>query len=246
MKKSLLILPLAAALLSGCLPGKKSSSSSKTGPDTPSVDPTEVDLGPDEYQGYRRVMSAPVDGKEYIMGMYQATLQKDMFYNGGHHTDSAGEYPFYLSCTEDVTKAAKIKIEYTDDTHFTMKDVGGGEKTIYTNQYLRVYQSEKGSGTSATKITSLSFYDGTEAGAKVDPGNPDHEVEYSNDEFYFIQSYNHGGEVHTIKSFAADLASDGYAAQPIVLGTYDEYISIGAVTPNHLGTNFLTFLWEKI
>ena len=180
------------------------------------------------------------------MGMYQAGLSKNMFYNGGPHSDANGEYPFYLSCTEDVTKATKIKIEYTDDTHFTMKDNGGGEKTRYTGKYLRVYESQKGTGASSSKITSLSFYDGTEAGAKEDPGNADHEVVYSNDQFYFIESYNYGGEVHQIKSFAADLASDGYASQPIVLGTYDEYISIGAVTPNHLGTNYLTFLWEKI
>lgn len=243
MRKSLLILPLAALALSACLPGGKKSSGTTSGnPTGPNVDSDTVDLGPSEYQGYRRLEKAPEDGKEYIMGMYQAGLSKNMFYNGGPHADDKGEYPFYLSCTEDVTKATKILIDYTDDTHFTMKDNGGGEKTRYTNQYLRVYESQKDSG----KITSLSFYDGTEAGAKVDPGNPDHEVVYSNDQFYFIKSYNHGGEVHSINSFAADLASDGYASQPIVLGTYDEYISIGAVTPNHLGTNYLTFLWEKI
>ena len=108
MKKSLLILPIAVALLSGCLPSKKSSS---TGPSTPSVDDGEIDLGPSEYQGYKRVTTAPVDGKEYIMGMYQSALGQNLFYNGGPHTDSKGEYPFYLSCTEDVSKATKIKID---------------------------------------------------------------------------------------------------------------------------------------
>lgn len=244
MKKSLIILPIALLALSACLPskGNKSSSSKTSGnPTGPNVDDTTVDLGPEEYQGYKRLMSAPEDGKTYIMGMYQSTLQKNMFYNGGPHSDDNGEYPFYLSCTEDTSKATKVKVEYTDTKHFTIKDVGGGEKTRYTNQFLRVYESLKGSD---TKITSLSFYDGSPEGAKEDPGNPSHEVEYSNDEFYFLSTYSYGGEQITINTFASDLASQGYAAQPVILGTYDEYISIGAITPNHFATNYMTFLWE--
>ena len=243
MKKSLIILPIAVLALSACLPAKggKTSSSKTSGSGGPTVDDTTVDLGPEEYQGYKRLMAAPENGKTYILGMYQANLSKNLFYNGGPHSDANGEYPFYLSCTEDTTKATKVKVEYTDTEHFTIKDIGGGEKTRYTNQYLRVYESLKGSD---SKITSLSFYDGSPDGAKVDPGNPDHEVEYSNDQFYFLKSYNYGGEVISINTIAADLASQGYAAQPIILGTYDEYISIGAVTPNHFGTNYMTFLWE--
>ena len=235
MKKSLFILPLAAAVLGGCLPGGKSGGPTVTGD-------TGVDLGPSEYQGYRRVEKAPTDGKEYIMGMYQANRGENMFYNGGPHTDQGKEYPFYLSCTTDVSKATKIKIKYTDSTHFTMQDVGGGELSRYKDQYLRVYESLKDTG----NITSLSFFDGTEEGAKVDPGNEDHVVTYSNDQFYFAQTANHGGETFTLNTFVADLGSEKYSPQPVALGTYDEYISIGAVTPNHFGTNYLTFLWEKI
>lgn len=239
MKKSLFILPLAAAVLGGCLPGGKKTDTS--GGPTVTGD-TGVDLGPSEYQGYRRVQAAPTDGKEYIMGMYQANRGENMFYNGGPHTDANGEYPFYLSCTTDVSKATKIKIKYTDDKHFTMQDVGGGELSRYKDQYLRVYESLKDTG----NITSLSFFDGTEEGAKVDPGNPSHVVTHSNDQFEFVESYNHGGEVHTLNTFGSWLATEGYAAQPVVFGTYNDYISIGAVTPNHFGTNYLTFLWEKI
>lgn len=238
MKKRLFLLPLLAITLSACMP-------SGGGTDGPSVDGggEGIDLGPAEYQGYKRVTKAPEAGKEYLIGMYQATLQKNMFYNGGCHTDSAGSYPFYLSCTEDVSKAAHVKVTYeSDNKHFKIQDVGGGEKSLYTNQYLRVYEGLKKDG---TLITSLSFYDGTAAGAAKDPDNDSHTVTHSEDKFYFLDKYDYRGESTTLNTFAADLETEGYNAQPVILGTYDEYISIGAITPNHFATNFLTFLWEK-
>ena len=235
MKKSLFILPLMAIALSGCMP----SGGGSTGPE---IDSGDIDLGPAEYQGYKRVTTAPVEGKEYLIGMYQATLQENMFYNGGCHTDSNGSYPFYLSCTTDVSKATKVKVTYSGDK-FRIQDIGGGEKSLYKNQYLRVYEGLKKDN--ETLITSLSFYDGTEAGAKVDPDNASHEVKYSNDLFYFLPEYEYKGEKTTLNTFAADLDSDSFATQPVILGTYGDYISIGAITPNHFATNFLTFLWEK-
>ena len=126
-----------------------------------------------------------------------------------------------------------------------MKDNGGGELTRYTGQYLRVYESQKGTGSSATYITSLSFYDGTEEGAKYDPGNEDHEVTRSNDKFHFIESYQGEDGTITLNTFASEVACGGYGEQEVIFGTYDEYISIGAVTPNHFATNYITFLWEK-
>ncbi len=238
MKKSLLILPLTALILAGCTTGGKggskkkksssgaeiSSTSRKSGPVGPSAESaTSVNPGPDTYQGYKKVLTAPENDKEYIYGIYQANLDKMIFLNGDHHRDDKGEYPYYLTTSGDPTKAVKIQCHYTDATHFTIKIVGGGEYQTHDGQYLSVYEGQKSDG---TKVTSLQ--------ASATQGS-----------WYFLESYEYKSETFTVKTNVMDLASEGYASQPVTMATYEEYETFSACTPNHFADNFISHLWEK-
>ena len=223
MKKSLLLLPLAASLLAGCMPGGGGKKSSGGG-GQPSVAPGgEVTLGPEEYQGYRRVMTAPENDKEYIYGIYQCNLQKNIFMNGHHHTDDQGEYPYYLTTTTEVSKAVKIKCHYVDTTHFTIQITGGGEFKTYDGKYLELYEGEKDDG---TKIISLRAGD-------------------NQAKWYFMESYTYGADTTEIKTNVMDVEETGYGAQPCSMGTYEEYETFSATTPNRFAGNFISHLWEK-
>lgn len=224
MKKSLLLLPFAASLLAGCMPGGGGKKSSGGG--QPSVAPGgEVNLGPEEYQGYRRVMTAPVNDKEYIYGIYQCNTEKNIFMNGHHHEDEKGKYEWYLTTTTDVNKAVKIKCHYVDDTHFTIQITGGGEYKTYDGKYLELYESEKAED--QTKIISLRAGD-------------------NQAKWYFMDSYTKNDETTTIKTNVMDVEETGYGAQPCSMGTYEEYETFSATTPNRFPTNFISHLWEKI
>ena len=253
MNKKLVLLPFAALLLSGCLPGGNSGSSvpastsaSKTGttrtaPSTPTVPgPTSVDPGPSEYQGYSKVTTKPVDQKEYILGYYQANLKKNCFINGHHHTDDKGEYPYYLTTTEDVTKAVRVRVAYeANNTDFKIMNVGGGEFSTYDGKYLRIYEGQKEGG---SKVTSLGFYD--PAHPEVDPTNPSHNVTHTTDLFQFYGDYSYGGVSFTVNTLAAMFNDGVHDPQAVFVGTYEQYTTLSATTPNRLSSNFVAYLWE--
>ena len=253
MKKIILILPLATAILSGCLPAKKSSSktsgqtqTSQTGPTTPSTPGSSIDPGPSEYQGYRKVTTAPVDGKQYLLGLYQSNLKENLFFNGHHHTDSGKDYPFYLSMSTEVSKACKVLVTYTDDTHFTIKNMGGGEHTTYDGKYLRVYEGLNSK--TGQPCASISMYD--PAHPEVDPGDPSHTVTHSNDEFYFLDTYTETYQAktntYTLNTYVADLTYGSYTDEVVATGTNQQYENLESVTSNFFGTNFFAYFWEQI
>lgn len=237
MKKSLLILPLTALILAGCTTGgsgggkkKKSSSttiastSKKSGPAGPSAESaTSVNPGPDTYQGYKKVLTAPVNDKDYIYGIYQANLDKMIFLNGDHHRDEKGEYPYYLTTSGDPTKAVTIRCHYVDTTHFTIQIIGNGEYHTHDGQYLSVYEGQKSDG---TKVTSLQASD-------------------TQGQWYFLQSYEHKSTTYVLNTNVMDLASEGFAEQPVTMATYEEFETFSACTPNHFADNFISHLWEK-
>lgn len=253
MNKKLVLLPFAALLLSGCLPGQGSSSSQapasssattgtpRTAPSAPTVPgPTTVEPGPSEYQGYSKVTTKPVDQKEYILGYYQANLKKNCFINGHHHVDDKGEYPYYLTTTEDVTKAVRVRIAYeANGTDFKIMNVGGGEYDTYNGKYLRIYEGQKEGG---SKVTSLGFYD--PAHPEIDPTNPSHTVTHTTDSFQFYGDYSYGGVSFTVNTIAAMFNDGTHDPQAVFVGTYEQYTSLSAVTPNRLGSNFIAYLWE--
>ena len=246
MKKSLLILPIAALILSGCnlmsggsSGGKKKKSTSDepsgdvstttgqtpTGPVGPSVAPTSgTPQGDVEHDGYRRVDTAPVNDKEYIYGIYQGNLDEYIFLEGDHHRDENGEYPFYLTTTKDVTKAVKIQCHYVDETHFTIQIKSGSKNPDYDGKYLEIYEGTKSDG---SKITSLR-------------------ADTNLAQWEFMESYKKGAETYQLKTNVMTIQSAGYEPQPVTMATYEEYETFSACTPNHFADNFLAHLWEPI
>ena len=236
MKKSLIILPLAALILAGCNltsgGGKKKKSSTDTqttttggGPVGPSVQPTTgTPQGDTEHDGYRRVDTAPVNDKDYIYGIYQGNLDEYIFLNGDHHRDENGEYPFYLTTTKNVAEAVKIHCHYVDDTHFTIQIVSGSVNPEYNGKYLEIYEGEKSDG---SKVTSLRAST-TEA------------------QWEFMESYTKGAETFNLHTNVQVFQGAGYSPQPVTMATYEEYETFSACTPNHFADNFLSHLWEPI
>lgn len=254
MKKSLLFVPIALIALSACTisgggGGKKRKSSSEpastattTNPTDPTTVPTTtaspteppsksiptvtaVPVGPDEYQGYRKILTTPENDKTYIYGIYQANNDKCIFLNGYHHVDEKGEYPYYLTTTDDVSKAVKIRCHYANETHFSIQIIGGGEFDYYDGKYLEVYEGEKADG---TKITSLRAADNSAAN------------------WYFLPSYTRNGVTTILNTNCMNLQSEGYNEQPVTMATYDSYETFSACTPNHFEDNFISHLWEAI
>ena len=235
MKKSLIILPLFALSLAACTTSgggskkKKSSTptSSKSGPTAQSD--TGTPQGNDEYQGYKKLKKAPENGKEYIYGIYQGNLDEYIFLNGDNHREEKDgvmkEYPYYLTTTQDVSKAVKVVCNYFDDTEFSIQIVGGGEFTKYDGKYLELYDGLKDDG--KTKITSLR--------ADV---NPVH--------WKFMESYDYKGTTLELNTNIQMLQSEDYPEQPVTMATYEEYETFSACTPNHFADNFLSHLWEKM
>lgn len=255
MNKKLVLLPFAALLLSGCLPGQGSSSSQspassstttgtpRTAPSAPTVPgPTTVEPGPSECHGYSKVTTRPVDQKEYILGYYQANLKKNCFINGHHHVENNVEHPYYLSTTEDVTKAVKVRIAYeANGTDFKIINVGNGEYDTYDGKYLRIYEGQKEGG---SKVTSLGFYD--PAHPEVDPTNQSHTVTHTTDLFQFYGDYSYGGTSFTVNTIAAMFNDGTHDPQAVFVGTYGPYETLSATTPNRLGSNFIAYLWEEL
>lgn len=160
MKKSLVLVPLLALMLSGCNSGGKKKGGGGGTILEPNVD--AIDFGPEVVNGYRRLTKAPKNGKEYLFGFnhYDDTdpdnvVQTMRFINGHHHTDQNGEYPFYLSTTTDVSLASKVVCEYSDKTHFAIKIVGGGEFHTYDNTYLEIHEDVNNKG---KKLASIGHF----------------------------------------------------------------------------------------
>lgn len=229
MKKSLIILPLFALVLAACTTSgggskkKKSSSSttSKTGPTAQSD--TGTPQGDDEYQGYKKILKAPENGKEYIYGIYQGNLDEYIFLNGDNHREEKDgvmkEYPYYLTTTQDVTKAVKIICEYINDTQYKIKIVGGGEFTKYDGKYLQIYQD--GDYTSLAASDTPSTWE-------------------------FMESYTYKEQDCVLNTNVTMFTRPGYPEQPVTMATYEEYETFSACTPNHFADNFISHLWEKM
>ena len=237
MNKSLLILPLTALILAGCTTGGKggskkkksssgaeiSSTSKKSGPVGPSAESaTSVNPGPDTYQGYKKVLTAPENDKEYIYGIYQANLDKMIFLNGDHHRDEKGEYPYYLTTSDQVADAVKVRCTYTDDTHFDIQIIGGGKYTTYDGCYLEIYQD--GKYTSLRGVTSFSSdYKG----------------------WTFLKTYSDGVNSFDICTNVTEWTNT-HGTNPVALATYESYESFSACTNNYFFDNFISHLWEPI
>lgn len=158
MKKSLIVLPLVALILTGCTSGgkkprKRSSDTGDSG-DVPALDP--IEFGPEEYNGWKRRMKAPENDKEYLMGFWHVGQQKFRFINNLAHWDAGVEYPFYLATTENPESATKVKIHYAaDKVHYSIQVMPGGEGNRYDNKYLEIYEGAKSSGALITTIRDV-------------------------------------------------------------------------------------------
>lgn len=244
MKKSLIFIPLMAVALVSCTSSgggskkKKSTTetsqkssgttaSTHTGTPTVPTDPTVSPIeppspGPETYQGYRRVMTAPVDGKDYIYGIYQANLDKNIFMNGDFHRDEKGEYPYYFTTSDQVADAVKVRCTYTDDTHFDIQIIGGGKYTTYDGCYLEIYQD--GKYTSLRGVTSFSSdYKG----------------------WTFLETYSDGVNSFKICTNVTEWTNT-HGTNPVALATYESYESFSACTNNYFFDNFISHLWEPI
>lgn len=239
MKKTLLIMPFAALMLAGCMPNLGGNGAKKTttaqdtksttrpagtqstgpaAPSTPGASIPTVNLGPEIKDGYKRVMEAPKNDTEYLFGVYQANLDKNLFLNGHHHTDENGEYPYYLSTTEDVTKASRVKVHYVDDTHYTIQIVAGsGEFSTYDGKYLSVYLDGTHTSIKASDVVG---------------------------QWYYLESYTSNNVKADINCSVSDLNNPTYGVQPIAIGSSQEYQTLSACTPNYFTTNFMARFWE--
>ena len=157
MNKSLILLPLVALLLAGCNSsgGKRhKGKSQEQSSGLPALDP--LDFGPEEYNGWKRRMSAPKDNTEYLMGFWHIGQEKMKFINNLAHWDQGQEYPFYLATTEDPNNAVKVKIHYASDkVHYSIQVMSGGEGDRYTNKYLEIYEGAKSDGSLITTIRDV-------------------------------------------------------------------------------------------
>lgn len=181
MKKSLIILPMMTALLlAGCAGGRgghgggggrtsanptsqggTSQSGTSEQPPVPAKKelPIQdvVDAGPFSQNGYRRVMHAPEEGKEYLFGFYHVRNGKFYYMNGHHHVANNTDYPFYQATTTEVSKAVKLRVQYASDgSHYAIQIVGGGEYSTYDGKYLEIYEGAKSNG---QKIVSIRQVD---------------------------------------------------------------------------------------
>ncbi len=225
MKKNLLVLPLTALLLVGCNTSSKGSKSKST-----TIPDDVTPMGDKEHLGYRRLDGAPENDKEYIYGIYQANLDKYIYLNGDHHrvedeeTHEVTDYPFYLTTTEDVNKAVKVKCHYVSEKEFTIQIIGGGEFQTYDGKFLEVYEGIKDDG---KKVASLRG-DVNEA------------------HWYYVENTVYDDEEVYVNGNVMKLKYGSYGTQEIAMATYEEYESFSACTPNYFSTNFIARLWEKI
>lgn len=240
MKKSLIILPALALILAGCTtkkPNRKKTSTagsitskttsgggaSKTTPSLAPLDP--LDPGAEEFSGYRRVMHAPENGKEYILGFWHVNKGQFFFMNGHHHTDDKGEYPFYQSTTTDVSKAVKLVCNYAaDNEHYSIQIKGGGEYTTYDGKYLEVYEATKSTGGVTASIR---------------------QVESPVQSWHYVEAAENVKVQTSIMEFTATKIGQDKAILGCSTGS-DDYTTVSANPPTFFGSCYICHFWEPI
>ena len=240
MKKSLILIPALALILAGCTstpkkkkktsgsnvttsanPGK--TSSTKTSASLAPLDP--LDPGAEEFSGYRRVMHKPEAGKDYIMGFWHVVKGEFRFMNGHHHTDDKGEYPFYQSTSNDVTKAVKINVNFASDgEHYSIKIKGEGEFHTYDGKYLEVYEATKTGGGTTASIRQV-----------------DNEVQ----SWYYAEASENIKVETSVMDFESSKTGQGKAVLGCSTGSED-YVTVSANPPSFFGSCYICHLWEPI
>ena len=274
MKKSLLILPFLATMLTGCLSfpgmgGDTSSSSSsssssqttKTGPVNPPTVPTAPTIrpkdqeppSPETYEGYRRVLAAPVNNKEYLLAAwhvgpkqkegseeadYEHYNEELRFFNGHHHIKGSSEYPYYLSTSNDITKATKVKVEYTDSTHYRIKVTDSGEYRTYANKYLMCYKYGN--------YSSCMAADPNDPSTLVDPSSHGAITTYNFD-WYYAETLtdNSDGKVYTVQTNACDVDVSG-TVNTFIHAATSYHLTFAACWASEWERAFICHLWEPI
>lgn len=228
MKKSLIVLPMVAFLLVGCNGGKKHKGGGGGGGDDGGEGSPCIDFGPDTYQGYRRCKTAPKEGKEYIFGFYHVDQQTPRFMNGDEHKDDKGTYRYYLGTTTEVEKACKVEILFGEDKeHYAIHIIGGGEKKLYDDNYLEIYEATKTGKVS--KITSIR-----------DVESPVYSFSYTKTSFV-EPTWN----VNTSIMKVTDSTREDH--QWGVFGcSGSEYETISAIDEEKFGQAFICHFWEKM
>ena len=226
MKKSLIALPLVALILAGCTSSSKKSKKGGGGEEQGTGLDCQ-DFGPTEYNGYRRLMKAPKEGKEYLLGFYHIDQQTPRFMNGDQHKDEKGTYRYYLGTTTDVSLACKLKVEYAaDKEHYAIHVIGGGEKDLYDDNYLEIYEGAKNNGQKITTIRDVS--------------DPVAQFKYT-----VTSTVEPAYNVHTSMMQITDSTRDDH--QWGVFGcSGSEFETISAIDEFNFGNAFICHFWEKI
>lgn len=228
MKKSLIVLPMVAFLLVGCNGGKKSKGGGGGGDDGGDGSPCQ-DFGPDTFEGYRRCKTAPKPGKEYLMGFYHIDQGTPRFMNGDQHVDAKGTYRYYLGTTTDVSLAVKLEVVFDEDKeHYAIHVIGGGEKNLYDDSYLEIYQGYKDNNPNKP-ITTLRDVD-----------NPVFAFSYTKTSFV-EPTYN----INTSIMPVTDTTREDHA-WGVFACSGGEFETISAVDEEKFGTAFICHFWEKI
>lgn len=171
--KKLVILPLlalAGGMLASC--GDK--------PNPGPVGPSDEKLGPasfvdSEGKEHKRVTSIE-DGKSYYLAYYRATDDEIRVANAEPHKDGGKEYPFYMGTSPcDSGEEAAIKIDFTDDKHFTMQFDAPG--AAWDGKYISVYEADSGYN------EVYSIY----AGENIGDSNPDAKETDSDECHYYFE-----------------------------------------------------------
>lgn len=228
MKKSLIVLPLVALLLVGCNSGKKSKGGGGGGGDDGGDGSPCLDFGPDQYNGYRRCKTAPKAGKEYLLGFYHIDQGTPRFMNGDEHKDDKGTYRYYLGTTTDVANACKLEVVYADDKeHYAIHVIGGGEKNLYDDSYLEIYEATKSGKT--TKIASIRDVD-----------DPVYSFTYTKTSFV-EPTWNINTSIMQVTDSTREDHMWG------VFGcSGSEYETISAIDEEKFGAAFICHFWEKM
>ena len=273
MKKSLIVLPFLAFMLTGCLSlpgfgGGDSSSSSSSGTNTTKTAPTnpptlpsvptirpkdEEPPSPETYDGYRRVLAAPEDGKEYLLGCWHVGPKQDgtnespdytsyyeemRFFNGHHHVKGSSEYPYYLSTSTEVSKATKVKIEYTDATHYRIKITDSGEYRTYANKYLMCYKY--------SNYSSCMAADPDDESTLVDPSSKQPITTYNFD-WYYAETLTDmsDGKEYTVQTNACDVEVNG-TKNTFIHAATSYHLTFAACWASEWERAYICHLWEPI
>lgn len=231
MKKRLLLLPFVALMsfgLASCGGDSKDDSE-----DLQAI--LDKQIGPKEFEGYKRI-AVPKDGKKYLLGYYNFEDEEMRFINGDQHHDYDPKYEsvdysfeYYLETTEDTTEdAAEVKVEYIDDTHFTLKVIAQNEDYHYHEKYLQAYEATSSAGRSVLSL------------------KPVDEIEDDLGKFEVIKEVE-GEEFVGVGLMYQDYRAEEEEEMAKLLGTKTEYVSVEvSTTDDVLSGNFCPcHFWEK-